>query len=967
MSGLDLALSMSSNPLVFIVDGDADQRHRLAVMLESHRHAVCAFASGRQFLDRLNPMQAGCILLGLELGDMHGLGVLQALREEGYTLPVIVLDGGADKATIIQLMKLGVDEVLQVPTVTNDQVLSAVYHALEADAKNRMQHSEACALSQRFASLCPREQEFRNMAESSPDAIMRYDREGRILYLNQKLYRDLGVTQAELIGKTTGEVWPDNRFADIAQAVMRAIGSGEAATAELSHPLATGELIFSQIRVAAERDAAGRIVGALAFGRDITAVREAERKLRHFVDSLPGLAFIFRLSPDGHGCFPFVSSAIEEIYGLGPEDVKDDMAPLLNLAHPDDRPRIEATIAESARTMALIRVEFRVCRPGQPERWIDCRSVPTREADGAILWHGIMLDITERKQAEALLVQREREFRTLAENSPDNIARWDSQGRYVYLNPTHERTLATTAADVIGKRIREAFPDGRFTPIETAMPQVVATGEAVLFVRQPVPAENGEMRIHDVKLVPEFDQAGQVVSVLGIGRDMTDIYRMQEAIAARAQEFRSLAENMPDVLIRYDREGRRTYVNPALIRNYAIRAEQMLGLKQQESNPFTMPETYRLALEHTLASGERNEFELQIPTSSGDMRTNLIFIVAERAADEQISGAITIGHDITAVREAERKLRHFVDNLPGLAFIFRISPDGRGCFPFVSSAIEEIYGLRPEDVKDDMAPLHNLAHPDDRPRIEAAIAESARTMTPFRVEFRVCRPGLPERWMDARSVADREADGGILWYGLMLDITERNVLDMQLAERKRVEAELRALQAQLREQAIRDPLTGLYNRRYLDETLRRELARAERDGHPLNILMVDVDHFKQLNDTYGHPAGDEMLRLLGGLLQNHARSSDIPCRYGGEEFVLVLPDMSPEVARGRAERVRRDFADLRMAFGGTEIAATLSIGVSTYPGHGKTADELIRAADLALYEAKQSGRNRVCYARSSDH
>ena len=188
-----------------------------------------------------------------------------------------------------------------------------------------------------------------------------------------------------------------------------------------------------------------------------------------------------------------------------------------------------------------------------------------------------------------------------------------------------------------------------------------------------------------------------------------------------------------------------------------------------------------------------------------------------------------------------------------------------------------------------------------------------------------------------------------------------------ITERKRAEHELRALQAQLREQAIRDPLTGLYNRRYLDETLRRELARAARDGYPLSLLMLDVDRFKRLNDTHGHPAGDEVLRLLGGLLQQHARISDIPCRYGGEEFVLVLLDVSPEVARERAERMRRDFADLRIAFGGAEIQATLSIGVSSYPDHGQTAGELIRAADLALYDAKQSGRNRVCYAGASSH
>ena len=109
-----------------------------------------------------------------------------------------------------------------------------------------------------------------------------------------------------------------------------------------------------------------------------------------------------------------------------------------------------------------------------------------------------------------------------------------------------------------------------------------------------------------------------------------------------------------------------------------------------------------------------------------------------------------------------------------------------------------------------------------------------------------------------------------------------------------------------------------------------------------------------------------MLRTLGRLLQHHARSSDIPCRYGGEEFIVVLPDMPLDAARKRAERVRQDFADLRIAFGGAELVATLSIGVSGYAGHGNTADELIRAADLALYEAKQSGRNRVCYAGPSD-
>lgn len=543
MFGLDWGLSINSHPLIFIVDGDAEQRRRLAVMLESHRHATCAIASGRQFLDRLQPMQAGCILLGLELGDMHGLGVLQSLRDKGHTLPVIVLDGGADKATIIQLMRLGVNEILQVPTVPDDQVLSAVHHALETDAKNRMQHSEACAQNQRFASLCPREQEFRNLTESSPDSIMRYDREGRILYLNQKLSRDLGVTAAELIGKTTGEVWPDGRFADIAQAVVRAIGSGEATTVELSHSLATGESIFSQIRVVAERDAAGRIVGALAFGRDISAIREAERKLRHFVDNLPGMAHVFRQSPDGHGCFPFVSSGIEELYGLRPEDVKDDMAPLHNLAHPDDRPRIEAAIAESARTMTPLRVEFRVCRPGQPERWIGVRAVPERYADGGILWYGLMLDITERKVLDMQLAERTEQLRdehnfinAVLDTQAALVLVMDAEGRVVQFNRAYE---TATGYDFEALQdcnaFRELVPDEK----REALQQVIATlqaGATLVEHESQLRCRDGSKRLIFWRNTTLRDKAGRLRYIIKTGIDVTDQRRVEEEAHERLEE-----------------------------------------------------------------------------------------------------------------------------------------------------------------------------------------------------------------------------------------------------------------------------------------------------------------------------------------------------------------------------------------------------------------------------------------------
>jgi len=180
-----------------------------------------------------------------------------------------------------------------------------------------------------------------------------------------------------------------------------------------------------------------------------------------------------------------------------------------------------------------------------------------------------------------------------------------------------------------------------------------------------------------------------------------------------------------------------------------------------------------------------------------------------------------------------------------------------------------------------------------------------------------------------------------------------------ITERKRAEAELQILQEQLREQVLHDPLTGLYNRRYLDETIKRELTRAERNKQPVGIVMCDLDHFKLVNDTHGHLAGDEVLRVFAELLKKHARGSDIVCRFGGEEFVMFLPEMSPAVAYQRAELLRMELAKKRITLGATVIQVTASFGVAAFPENGETMDSLIRAVDAAMYQAKEEGRDRI--------
>jgi diguanylate cyclase (GGDEF)-like protein len=171
------------------------------------------------------------------------------------------------------------------------------------------------------------------------------------------------------------------------------------------------------------------------------------------------------------------------------------------------------------------------------------------------------------------------------------------------------------------------------------------------------------------------------------------------------------------------------------------------------------------------------------------------------------------------------------------------------------------------------------------------------------------------------------------------------------------------LREMLHHQTIRDPLTGLHNRRYLDAALPRELQRADRHGHAVAVVMLDMDYFKRFNDSFGHDAGDKLLWEMGNLLRTHTRGEDIACRYGGEEFVLIIPGVSLSAGIQRMEQLRASVQQLTITYQGQSLGTvTLSLGVAVYPDHGITAEELLRAADAALYKAKADGRNRVVVA-----
>ena len=324
-------------------------------------------------------------------------------------------------------------------------------------------------------------------------------------------------------------------------------------------------------------------------------------------------------------------------------------------------------------------------------------------------------------------------------------------------------------------------------------------------------------------------------------------------------------------------------------------------------------------------------------------QTTIMLEAQVRRRTTELEVALRENEKITrALRESEAKFRGVVSqSLVGIVLI----EDGK--FSYSNTKFDEIFGYTSDEIRG-LGPLQ-VAVEGDR----ALVTEN----TDKRLSGEVDRLDYVFHGLRKNGeVIDIECHSNVMHVGNRLLLVS---LVLDITERTRTERAVQVLQEELREQAVHDALTGLYNRHFLEESFGRELLLAERTRHPVSVIMSDLDHFKEVNDRDGHLAGDEVLRVFGNLMKHNARASDIICRYGGEEFLMVLPGMTEKGAVERAEQLRCAMEATPVSYGGSQITVTASFGVATFPSHGRTTDELIAAADGALYSAKADGRNRV--------
>ncbi|WP_206952521.1 sensor domain-containing diguanylate cyclase [Trinickia acidisoli] len=305
--------------------------------------------------------------------------------------------------------------------------------------------------------------------------------------------------------------------------------------------------------------------------------------------------------------------------------------------------------------------------------------------------------------------------------------------------------------------------------------------------------------------------------------------------------------------------------------------------------------------------------------------------------------------DITALRETAANLQRTIDlvtnltnEVPGLVFQYRQSADGEAAIPYASDGICDIYELTPEDVFRSADAIESRIDPRDLARFRQSLRDSATHLTPWHLEYRVNLPQQGLRWRQGDARPQRMPDGGTLWHGFITDATEH----------KRIESELHEL-------ATIDHLTQLSNRRHFTMQSEAELARLRHDDGTAAMLMLDLDHFKALNDRWGHALGDRVLSHFARLLRIEARTNDLVGRIGGEEFAVVLPDATIDDAIAFARRVQRRIDEMPLIDGDQHVALTVSIGIDCMRSTDVGAYQALSRCDKALYLAKARGRNRI--------
>ena len=795
-----------------------------------------------------------------------------------------------------------------------------------------------------------------------PDATLVIDRDRRVVAWNRAIEEMTGIPKEEMIGKGDyayavpfyGERRPiliDLLFetdVEIEKKYDFVHKIGNTYYVEIFIPgMYAGRGAYLWASASKLLDSQGKITGALESIRDVTGRKNAEARILGSEEKYRGIfenavEGIFQTTPAGQ--FISVNPALAGMMGF---DSPDQMVKTFtdiarhHYVNPSERMRYRRLLEENGFVRAF---EAEVYRKGGDKIWISISARAVFDKSGILdHYEGTIVDITSRKEAAVATQKAYQTTRSIVENAPFGVYVVNEEGFIEYAN--------VPMSKMSGVGI-EQFNTINVLNLPTYLNLGIAAKIKSTLDGTPFSTEPFEYTSHlgNKRTVRKYtgipiEEAGERKALIFV-EDLTELKRAEEQLKKERETFYSIIENSPDGVMLVGSQGRFDYVNPEFTHITGYTKEDVPDGKQwfQKAYPdsayrkFVIDEWKKDAL-----SGRRGKsLESKVVCQDGQVKG-----IEFRTTHLEDGSAVTVITDVTELRKIERELKESEEQFRSL---FESSRDaiyivtGKGSFIDMNQAFVELFGYTKDETLKLNVKTAYLTN-EDRERFKQVIKEND-----FIRDYEIRLKKRDGTVMDCllTVTCKRDEKGKVTQYqGIVRDITER----------KRTEEAIRHM-------AFHDALTGLPNRLLFNDRLAMAMAHAERFNEKVAVMMLDLDKFKDVNDTFGHSSGDLLLQAVAEKLTLQIRKGDTVARMGGDEFMLIFADLKQtEDVNTITEKILEDFQTNITIINHT-MSVTMSIGIAIYPDHGGDIDTLVKNADIAMYSVKQTGRNGYRYYRA---
>jgi diguanylate cyclase (GGDEF)-like protein/PAS domain S-box-containing protein len=794
--------------------------------------------------------------------------------------------------------------------------------------------------------LKSQEARMRLFADNIPGPVAYLDRDLRYTFVNQAFANLACRAQDEIYGRTPFEVLAGD-LGNFLRPILKRAQAGEAVEYERIGRTPSGDKRWTHGRIEPDLDVGGQARGLYCTEYDIHELKTAEQalaareeQLRLFTDNIPEPVVYL----DGERRYAFVNEAFLDLTGIERERVLGQR--IAEVTNADQTLTLDEYV-NRALAGESVTYERPVVDVNGRTRWFRARIVPDFHYDGMI--KGLYVvghDITDLKVVQDALAARESQLRAIMDGIPAPVAYIDRDERCQYVNRTFLQYFGLDHAAVGEMRLGDVVGHGIHQSAQAMLARAM-DGESTAFDRL-VPGAHGVKRWMTIRVVPDASHGGEVHGAFVLMNDIHGLKQAQEALRASEAELTLIMDNVPARVSYIDTAYRIRFLNRHNEEWLAESRKALAGKSVREVLGEDRFAQVRPLLDRVLA-GETVSNEQMLVQPDGGVKWESVHYAPNRDADGNVIGIYAVHTDIhdqkrneEALRRANWMLSSHIGNTPLAVLewdrdyrLVRWSPQAEHIFGWTS---DEALGMSLTE--------NPLMHEADRPAYTGLIERLKGAEEPRATGLtRNYRKNGEEIWCEWYHSALRDDHGELM-----------SILSFVQDVSSRIRAEER-----LQYLATRDALTGLPNRLLLHERLAQAIASAKRTGRRVGVLFIDLDRFKNVNDTLGHRIGDELLKAVTQALGSALRETDLLARLGGDEFMVIVEDFDDPSSLGRIAQKLCDAVAHPIRIEGHDIYVTTSIGIAVYPDDSDDPEELLKHADVAMYRSKELGRNTYQY------